>query len=181
MRDVPFSGWGSGARASRFLAAATAAVLTLTSIAGCGPRAGESAGGQDLGAKPSIFNRFSTIPTPDWSIDGSEVTFSIPFIVRAQDLDANMRWVEIEVLYTDTCSGDPTRVSLTEALDPQYWALVEIRVPDGRTTEPVRVRQDCYPAGDNFTVQLRVRDSRGNLSNRLEDTVTVGAGQGGSP
>lgn len=181
MCDEFLSGWGSGAYRPRPAAAAAVALLALTLAAGCGPRAGESGGAQDLGAKPTIFNRFSTIPTPDWSIDGAEVTFSIPFVLRARDLDANMRWVEIEVLYTDTCGGVAQHVSLTEGLDPKYWPYVDISVPDGLTTEAVRVPKDCYPDGDNFTVQLRVRDSRGNLSNRLEDTVTVGAGQGGTP
>lgn len=166
------------ARAALLLPAASLLLILF----GCGPRAGDfGAGGVDRGAKPAIITRFSTIPNPDWSIEGDEVTFPIPFKVRAQDQDANMRWVEITVLYVDSCAEDDQVVELTEDLPPADWAKFEIDVTES-TTEAVRVPRACYPAGDQFDVRLRVRDSRGNLSNLLKETVTVGAGQGpGAP
>lgn len=152
-----------------------AALLTLSA---CGPRADVvTGGGRNLGAKPTLFDRFSTIPTPDWTIDGDEVTFPVPFHVQAQDTDANMRFLDISVFYVETCGNTDQEVELLFDLAPDDWARTDIIV-DGKTLDEVRVPQDCYPDQNLFRVQLRVRDSRGNRSNTLSDTVQVGAGQG---
>jgi len=152
-----------------------AAALTL---AACGPRAEQiNTGGGNTGAKPSIIDRLSTIPTPDWTIDGNDVTFQVPFHVQAQDTDANMRFLDISVFYVETCGQTDQEVELLFDLAPDDWARTEILV-DGETIDEVRVPQDCYPDSNLFQVRLRVRDARGNRSNTLTDTVQVGAGQG---
>jgi len=153
------------------------AVLVL---AACGPRADHPAGGgQNLGTKPAIVsgNGQSYIPDPDWDIDFPNVTFPIPYVVRAQDADANMRFVDIDVGYIDPCDDSQVDIELTQDLPQDDWARTEILVSDV-TTDKVRVPQSCYPSDDLFNVRLRVRDSRGNRSNILRDDVHVGAGQG---
>jgi hypothetical protein len=152
----------------------------LLTLAACGPSAPQFAGGGgNRGAKPSIVNGpgQSYITDPAWDIDGADVTFPIPYVVRAQDADANMRFVDIDVGYTDPCDDSRQDVALTQQLPPDDWARTEILVSD-QTIDKVRVPQSCYPVDDLFNVQLRVRDSRGNLSNVLRDDLHVGAGQG---
>jgi len=150
----------------------------LAALTACGPRADNGVGGGvNLGAKPTLFDRFSNIPTPDWTIDGDQVTFSVPFHIQAQDTDANMRFVDITVFYVDPCDNSDQEVDLLYDLDPSDWARTDIIV-DGETIDEVRVPTACYPDQSLFNVQLRVRDSRGNLSNTLVNAVQVGAGQG---
>jgi hypothetical protein len=162
-----------GLRAGIPVALALLAVLTA-----CGPRADQTVGGGvNLGAKPAIIDRFSHINDPDWTIDGDQVTFAIPFHVQAQDTDANMRFVDINVFYVETCGNTDQEVELLFDLDPSDWARTDINV-DGETVDEVRVPTACYPDQNLFNVQLRVRDSRGNLSNTLVNAVQVGAGQG---
>jgi hypothetical protein len=160
--------------------AALGLLAALLTLAACGPRAENfPTGGADKGAKPAIIsgNGQSYISDPDWNIDGSDVTFPIPFTVRAQDPDANMRFVDIDVGYVDPCDDSQQDIELTQELPADDWARTEILVSD-ETTDKVRVPQACYPSDDLFNVRLRVRDSRGNLSNVLQDDLHVGAGQG---
>jgi len=161
-------------RTSFLLALAAVAVLA----AACGPRADTPLGGPNRGSAPAIVTTKSSIPTPDWSRDGADVVFPIRYVVQAQDPDANMRWVDIEVSYLDTCGGTaPQRVELTDDLPADAWVRPSIAV-DGTTMEEVRVPEVCYPAGNLFDVSLRVRDFRGNLSNLLHDQVQIGSAQG---
>jgi hypothetical protein len=152
-------------------------LLGLALAAGCGPRADDPQGGADLGAPPVIFTTKSVIPTPDGTLEGPDVTFPVRFVVQAQDQDANMRWVEIEVSYTDTCDGELQRWFLTEGLPPDDWVKVDIDV-DESTTDEVRVPVACYPANNLFDMRLRVRDFRGNLSNLLRNQVQASYSQG---
>jgi hypothetical protein len=171
------SGGGNGRRAAVARRAVLALLGALT-LAACGPRADvATGGGVNTGAKPAIIDRLSLIPTPDWTIDGTEVTFKVPFHVQAQDPDANMRFLDISVFYVESCGDTDQEVELLFDLDSDDWARTAIIV-DGETFDEVRVPQDCYPDQNLFKVQLRVRDSRGNRSNTLQDTVQVGTGQG---
>lgn len=171
-------GWaGRAGWAGRTAPALLAALLTL---AACGPEATQFVtGGGDRGAKPAIIsgNGQSYIADPDWDIDGADVTFPVPYVVRAQDPDANMRFVDIDVAYIDPCDDSQQDIELTQELPSDDWARTEILVTD-ETTDKVRIPQSCYPADDLFNVRLRVRDSRGNRSNVLLDDLHVGAGQG---
>jgi hypothetical protein len=158
------------------LVAAVAGSLLL--VAGCGPRADlPSGGGIDLGSPPSILSLKSTIPTPEWRIDGDQVVFPVRYVVQAQDDDANMRAVDIVVDYDDPCDGSRPVFRLTEDLPAAVWANTEISVDDA-TVDAVRVPIACYPADNLFNIGLRVRDSRGNLSNLLANQVQVAASQG---
>jgi len=151
----------------------------LLLLAGCGPRADLPGGGSgvDLGSPPSIISLKSTIPNPVWSLDGDQVTFPVRYVVQAQDDDANMRAVDIQVDYDDPCDGSRPVFHLTADLPSDQWANTLINV-DEATLDEVHVPIACYPTDNLFNIGLRVRDSRGNLSNLLANRVQVAASQG---
>lgn len=168
-------------RTRRAPAGAGCALLAslLLLAAGCGPRAdgGGNLSGVDLGSPPTIIALKSTIPTPDWSLDGDQVVFPIRYVIQAQDADANMRAVDIVVDYHDPCDGSQPEYRFSDDLPADIWADSEISV-DRSSVEEVRVPIACYPADQLFNVALRVRDSRGNRSNLLANQVQVTASQG---
>jgi hypothetical protein len=152
--------------------------LLLAAAGGCGPRADlPTGGGVNLGSPPAIIALSSTIPNPVWAIDGDQVTFPVRYVVVAQDDDANMRAVDITVDYDDPCDGSRPAFYLTSDLPSSQWASTRITVDD-TTLDKVRVPIACYPVNNLFHIALRVRDSRGNLSNLLANEVQVAASQG---
>ncbi len=167
-------------------------VLVGVLLSACGPQSDRPDGiGVDLGAAPAIINNpgDSNFPDPVVSLQGRDfgggpvntVVFKVDYIVTAEDADQNMRYVELDIVYSDLCNnGRETSILFTEDIPVAAQVVARARI-EGRTTSEVAIPRVCLANDGNFQFIAKVRDFRGLLSeNSLSDTVRVAVGQGGN-
>ena len=155
--------------------------IVLTALlCACGPRSDNAAPAPyDAGARPGIVSNLFGTPTRLYAWEptpnAGDLIFRVGYTLNAIDADANMRAVEVQVIWV-ACNGQTIQWRTTEDIPDNLWGAQEALV-EGITEDPVKVPGNCAE-GDLFNASARIIDARGNYSNKVEVQLNIQVSQG---